>query len=232
MHPFREWLLSLDYRDRYDLTPVDPRYWSPGRGVHAKGLLALDTQGPRRAEHLGLDLRAGRSVEPEFRYERVSAEARQRVDLLEHGDAHVSWRLFAGSTFDRPPREMLFDVAEGSRVDSLGRFYLNDRGPLLRSGRYWIAGGGGLRGYRGRAALGTRVWGVNADLEIPMLPVSFFGDLGGLQSTRPLADLGVGYALGPLRITAPVWVGSPEEGQRPWHLRWLVSLGRLPGVFR
>ncbi len=239
MHPFREWRLSLDYRDRYDLAPVDPRYWSPGRGLHAKGLLAFDTQGPRRAEHVGLDLRAGRSAfresgdpDPEFRYQRVSAEARQWLNLLPRGDAHFSWRVFAGSAFDRPPREMLFDAAEGSRVDSLGRFYLNDRGPLLRSGHYLIAGGGGLRGYRGRAALGKRVWGLNADLELPMLPVSIFGDVGGLASTRALADAGLGYTIGPVRITAPVWVGSPEAGKRPWHFRWLVSLDALPGVFR
>ncbi len=238
-HPFREWRLSLDYRDRYDLAPVDPRYWSPGRGLHAKGFLALDTQGPRRAEHAALDLRAGRSAfresgdpGPEFRYERVSAEARQQLDLLARGDAHFSWRLFAGSVFDRPPREMLFDAAEGSRVDSLGRFYLNDRGPLLRSGHYLFAGGGGLRGYRGRAAMGKRVWGLNADVHLPMVPVSLFGDVGGLDVTRPLADAGVGYAIGPLRITAPVWVGTPEPGKPAWHLRWLVSLERLPAVFR
>jgi hypothetical protein len=168
-HPIREWRLSLDYRDRYDLAPVDPRYWSPGRGLHGKALLAVDTRGPRRAEHAELDLRGGSSASPEFRYERVSIEARQRLDLLPRGDGHLAWRLFAGSAFDRPPRELLFDAAEGSRVDSLGRFYLNDRSPLLASGHYWIEGGGGLCGYRGRVALGKRVWGVNADLELPML---------------------------------------------------------------
>ena len=221
-HPIREWRLSLDYRDRYDLAPVDPRYWSPGRGLHGKALLALDTRGPRRAEHAALDLRGGSSAS--FRYERASAEARQRLDLMPRGDTHLSWRLFAGSALDRPPRELLFDAAEGSRVDSLGRFYLNDRGPLLASGHYWIQGGGGLRGYRGRAALGKRVWGWNTDLELPMLPVSLFGDVGGLETTRALADAGIGYGIGPLRITAPLWVGSPEPGKAPWHLRWLVSL--------
>ena len=225
-HPFREWLLSLDYRDRYDLTPVDPRYWSPGRGLHGKALLALDARGPRRADHAEVDLRGGSST-PGFRYERVSVQARQRLDLLARGDAHVSWRFFAGSAFDRPPRELLFDAAEGSRVDSLGRFYLNDRGPLLASGHYWIEGGGGLRGYRGRVLLGKRAWGLNTDLELPMLPVSIFGDLGGLGTTQPLADAGLGYAIGPVRVTVPIWVGRPESGKDPWQVRWLVSLESL-----
>lgn len=235
-HPFREWRLSLDYRDRYDLEPVDPRYWSAGRGMHGKARLALDTVGPRRAEHGEIDLRAGSSAfrasdDPEFHYERASLEVRQTLDLLPHGDAHLSWRLFAGSAFDRPPRELLFDAAEGSRVDSLGRFYLNDRGPLLASGRYLIPGGGGLRGYRGRAALGKRVWGLNADVEIPGVPVSLFGDVGGLESTGALADAGVGYAIGPIRITSPLWVGSPEPGKNPWHFRWLVSIESFPISF-
>jgi hypothetical protein len=258
-HPIREWRVSVDYRDRYDLAPVDPRYWSPGRGLHGTSRLALDTRGPRRAEHAELDLRGGSSVfrragdpDSDFHYERVSVEVRQRLDLLARGDAHFSWGLFAGSAFDRPPRELLFDAAEGNRVDSLGRFYLNDRGPLLASGHYWVEGGGGLRGYRGRVALGKRVWGLNADLELPMLPVSIFGDLGRVEATglgesgdagsvpaeaargiidRTLGDAGVGYAFGPFRLTVPIWVGRPEPGKDPWHVQWLVSLESLPIPF-
>ena len=259
-HPFREWHLGLDYRDRYDLIPVDPRYWSPGKSLHGKARLALDTRGPRRAEHGELDLRAGSSAfrksgdpDPEVHYERVSVEVRQRLDLFAGGETHLAWRLFAGSAFDRPPRELHFDVAEGSRVDSLGRFYLNDRGPLLASGHYLIPGGGGLRGYRGRAALGERVWGLNTDLEIPQLPVSLFGDLGRVGAAglgersavpaagsveaardllgRTLADAGLSYTYGPIRLTAPVWVSRPGPGQRPWRFRWLLSLEALPISF-
>ena len=224
-HPIREWRLSLDYRDRYDLAPVDPRYWSPGRTLQGTALLALDTRGPRRAEHAALDLRGGSPG-----YERVSIEARQRLDLLPRGDGHFSWRIYAGSAFDRPPRELLFDAAEGSRVDSLGRFYLNDRGPLLASGHYWMEGGGGLRGYRGRAILGKRLWGLNADLELPMLPVALFGDVGRVGATT-LADAGLGFDVGPLRLTAPLWVGRPEPGKDPWQVRWLLSLESVPISF-
>jgi hypothetical protein len=260
LHPFREWRLSLDYRDRYDLAPVDPRYWSPGRGLHGKARFALETQGPRRAEHAAVDLRAGSPAfrtsgdpDPEFHYERVSVEVRQRLDLLPRGNAHLSWRVFAGSAFDRPPREQLLDAAEGNRVDSLDRFYLNDRGPLLASGHYLLAGGGGVRGYRGRLALGKRVWGLNADLEIPLLPVSLFGDLGRVEATglgesdaqlappssaeardlfgRALGDAGVALVIGPIRVTAPLWVGRPNPGETPWRFRWLVSVESFPIPF-
>jgi hypothetical protein len=246
-HPFRTWNLSLDYRDRYDLKPVDPRYWSAGRTLQGKALLALDTKGPRRAEHVALDLRAGgsafRSPDDDIHYERASLDARQRLDLFPRANTHLSWRLFAGSAFDRPSRELLFDAAEGSRVDSIGRFYLNDRGPLLRSGHYWIEGGGGLRGYRGRAALGKRVWALSTDLEVPMLPVSAFADVGRVERNRApaasardligrtLGDAGIGYAIGPVRITAPLWVGRPDSGESPWRFRWLVSIRSIPISF-
>ncbi|HYQ95893.1 MAG TPA: hypothetical protein VER38_02685, partial [Candidatus Eisenbacteria bacterium] len=235
-HPFRAWQLALDFRDRYDLAPVDPRYWSPGRGLHGKAFFTLDTQGPRRTEHVTLDLRGGSSAfrsgdDPEFGYERASVEARQRLDLLPRGNLHASWRLFAGSTFDRPPRELLFDAGEGSRVDSLDRFYLNDRGPLLASGHYLLAGGGGLRGYRGRALLAKRLWGVGTDLGLAGVPVSVFGDLGWIESGRALGDAGFAGVAGPLRITVPLWVSRPEADQDPWRFRWLVSIETLPISF-
>lgn len=230
-HPFLGWRLALEYRDRYDVAPVDPRYWSPGRGFHAKGLLMLDTQGPRRAEHVGLDLRSGfrasrQDAGPELPYQRASVEARQVLDLLPRATAHVSWRFFAGSAFGRPPRELLFDAAEGSRLDSLDRFYLNDRGPLLASGHYLLNGGGGLRGCRGRAVLGKRLWGFGADLEPPRFPVSIFGDIGRI-GRRTLGDAGVSCVVGPLRLTLPLWVGSPEHGKDPWRFRWLLSIESL-----
>jgi hypothetical protein len=64
-----------------------------------------------------------------------------------------------------------------------------------------------------------------------MLPVSIFGDLGGLGTTQPLADAGLGYAIGPVRVTVPIWVGRPESGKDPWQVRWLVSLESLPLSF-
>jgi hemolysin activation/secretion protein len=125
-------------------------------------------------------------------------------------------------------------------VDSVGRFYLNDRGPLLRSGHYWIEGGGGLRGYRGRAALGKRVWALSADLEVPMVPVSAFADVGRIERNgeiatsardlvgRTLSDAGIGYGIGPVLVTVPFWVGCPDSGESPWRFRWLVSIRSIP----
>jgi hypothetical protein len=72
---------------------------------------------------------------------------------------------------------------------------------------------------------------VNADLELPMLPVALFGDVGGLETTRTLADAGVGFDIGLLRLTAPLWVGRPEPGKDPWQVRWLVSLESVPIPF-
>jgi len=97
------------------------------------------------------------------------------------------------------------------------------------------------------------VWGLNTDLEIPQLPVSLFGDLGRVGAAglgersavpaagsveaasdllgRTLADAGLSYTYGPIRLTAPVWVSRPDPGQRPWRFRWLLSLEALPISF-
>src|SRR5439155_24152541 len=153
-------------------------------------------------------------------------------------NAHVSWRVFAGSTFHRPPRELLFDAGEGSRVDSLDRFYLNDGGPLLASGHYLLAGGGGLRGYRGRAALGKGAWGAGADVGLPGTPVTVFADLGRIEGAggdlvgRALADAGIASVAGPRRLAIPLWGGPPGRRQSPWRLRWVASVRSFPIALR
>src|SRR5439155_1182866 len=111
--------------------------------------------------------------------------------------------------------------------------------------------------HAGTAAGGARragsVRGLNTDLEIPQLPVSLFGDLGRVGAAglgersavsaagsveaardllgRTLADAGLSYIYGPIRLTAPVWVSRPGPGQRPWRFRWLLSLEALPISF-
>jgi len=263
-HPFRSWNVSLQYRDRYDLGPVDPRYWSPGRALHGAALLSLETRGPRRLERVSLDYRHGASafrsegdIDPDVNYDRVAVEARQTLNLMPRGKWRLTWRAYAGSAFRRAPREVLFDAAEGNRLDALDRFYLNDGGPLIASGRYLIPGGGGLRGFRGRLALGKRIWGVNLDAIVPRLPVGLLADVGRVEAAglgesgqaaafdsgqepagdpdlvgRPLADAGLSVEIGPVRLTAPVWVSRPESGRRPLGFRWLLTVTSFRRPFR
>jgi peptidase M1-like protein len=244
-HPYRWWSLEAEYRDRYNLDPVDGRYWSAGRSLHAAASLRLETRGPRRLESAELALgrggtafQKGASPPPETGYDRLSASVRQSLDLLPRANLHVTWRLFAGSVWRTPPREALFDAAEASRLEAIGSFYLNDRGPVVASGRYWNPGGGGLRGYRGRAILGKRAVGLNLDARLPWVPwFDFFADAGrvgdqawgeGGASSPKLADAGLTLDLGVVRLTAPLWVGSPAPDERPWRARWLITLGALP----
>jgi hypothetical protein len=53
------------------------------------------------------------------------------------------------------------------------------------------------------------------------------GDLIG----RTLADAGLAYVIGPIRITAPLWVGRPNPNEKPWRFRWLVSIASFPISF-
>ncbi len=256
-HPIRTWSLAVQYRDRFDLAPVDPRYWSAGRSIHAEGAFRLETVGPRHAERIELDARRGASAfrapddrAPDVQYDRVSLATSQMLRLLPRGNLRVSWRAFAGTSQRRVPRELLFDVAEGSRLDAIRAFYLNDRGPVRESGRYLAEGGGGVRGYADRAVLGKRILAASLTLtnaKFP-LPLTAFADVGraeasglgeapelgepaGAPSTplsgRTLSDAGVLLDQGPLRITIPIWLSDPERGERPWRFRWRITLRTL-----
>ena len=247
-YPWRTWWLGAQARDRYDLRPVDTRYWSSGTTVNASAGFRIETVGPHRQDDLTLELRRGSSAfgggEPASgaNYDAARATVRHRMPLG-WGSWNLTVRAFGGSAWRRVPAEQLFDVAEKSRLDALERFYENDRGPLRATDHYLSEGGGGLRGYAGRAALGARVGALNVDVTQARTGVFLFGDLGRAEasglgaSSRPagaligrtLADAGAGYSYGPAKVTLPVWVSRPEPGEAPWRVRWRFSLD-LAGI--
>jgi hypothetical protein len=249
-HPLRTWTLGLAYRDRYALGPVDPRYWSLGRSIHATGSLRVETIGVRHEESLAVDLTRGASAfrragdsDPDVQYDRAAVAATQTIRLLPTGRLRAGWRAFAGAAWRRAPNEALFDAAEGPRLDAVRDFYLNDRGPVRASGHALFEGGAGVRGYADRAALGKRAWGAGLSLTHSSVPLSglLFADAGRVEAAgfgesppapagplvgRTLFDAGVTFQLGPLRLTLPVWLSRPAPGERPWKLRWRASLLR------
>lgn len=250
-HPYRTWALSLAFRDRYDLAPVDARYWSRGRSVHATGSLRVETIGVRHEERVSVRIARGASAfrpagdsAPDVQYDRVVISATQTLRLLPTGSLRVSWRAFAGSAWRRVPNELLFDAAEGPRLDAIRGFYLNDRGPVRASGHSLFEGGAGVRGYADRAVLGRRAWGAGLSLARSTEPLAgtLFADAGrveagGLGESAPapgngplvgrtLFDAGVSFEWGPVRVSLPVWLSHPAPGEPPWDLRWRVTLLR------
>ncbi|HEY6221912.1 MAG TPA: hypothetical protein VIX13_05185, partial [Candidatus Eisenbacteria bacterium] len=245
-HPYRSWKLSLEYRDRDDLEPVDPRYWSLGRTMNAALTLGLETIGPRRKERLEISYRRGAAAlrdagdtAPDANYDWARLSVRQDLDPLP-GKLKASWRIAAGSAFRRVPRELLFDIAEESRLDALDYFYANDRGPLREWDQFLVPGGGGARGYAGRAILGQRLLAGALEVSHAAYPVYLFGDVGRVEAGglgerdrptlhplvgRTVADAGVGVRYGPLDVAFPAWVGKPESDESPWHFRWRFSIG-------
>jgi hypothetical protein len=247
-HPYRSWKLSVEYRDRNERSAVDPRYWSPGRTWNAGIVLGLETIGPLHNEQFELayrrgasTLREGNDAAPDASYDWLRLTATQDLDPLPAG-IKASWRIAAGSAFRRAPRELQFDIAEESRLDALDRFYANDRGPLRETDRFLVPGGGGVRGYSGRAILGQRLLAGSLEVSHSAYPVYFFGDAGRVEAsgigerTRPslhplvgrtLADAGLGFRYGPLDVAFPVWVGSPDSAENPWRFRWRFSIGTI-----
>ena len=248
LHPYRSWSASVEYRDRYDAAPVDPAYWSEGRTMNAALALGLETIGPRRLERFQLAYRHGASAfredgdpSPDANYDWIQASARQDLDPLP-GGFRVLWRVAAGSVFGRVPREQLFDVAERSRLDALPLFYANDRGPLRETDHFHVPGGGGLRGYAGRAIVGQSLLAATVELQSAAHPVYLFGDAGRVEAAgwgedleaglhplvgRSLADAGVGLRLGAVEFAFPIWVGGPDPGENPWDFRWIFSIGEI-----
>ena len=101
-----------------------------------------------------------------------------------------------------------------------------------------MEGGGGIRGFAGRALTARRVAALNLGVGPGRLPVSAFADLGRAQETgvpffsggaEDLADLGAAYRYGPVAFAVPLWVSRPPADERPWEIRWFVSLD-LSGI--
>jgi hypothetical protein len=258
LHPYRWWTAAVEYRDRGQLPPVDASYWSVDRTLEVGVTLGAETRGPRRSEHAEITYRSALLTAPgtnaeglDYQYRWVGVTAGQRIDLLPTGSLRVSWRVAAGSAFGTVPLERKFDIAEENRVQALQYFYANDRGPLRQTDHFFVPGGGGLRGYSGRAVLGQSL--LSGSLEIaPRFHAAFlFADVGqvnpggwgecgcgGLGVTslngQVLSDAGAGFSVGPVTVTFPIWVDHPPSDESAWSTRWLFSIGSigLPSAFR
>jgi hypothetical protein len=237
-YPHRSWRMAVEYRDRDDLHPVDPRYWSEGRTVEPRLELGLDTRGPRRAERYHLAYGHGFDPDAEWSdgFDRLEASVRQDLDLLPGGDLHVGWRAVASGADGQLRQETLEDVSEASRLEALSYFYANDLGPVRNTDHYFLAGGGGLRGYAGRAILGDRLLAFNLEAQHDNYPVRAFAGVARVRNyvpkafldfepraTRTYSDAGLGFSYGPVQLDFPFWLGTPDPGESPWKVRWLFT---------
>ena len=237
-HPWRTWSLDAQWLDRDerslqggdDRERVDPAFWSPGRTLNVGASLRVETLAPRRrgtfslAGWKGFDPEGGDNTAS---YERVSAETHHSIDLGQRGPLHLDARAYAGAAWRRIPNERLFDIAQATRLETLDRFYANDRGPLRESDHYWTGGGGGLRGYADRAVLGRRIGALSLDFHHAKYPLWLFADAARVKADAPFdkiaADAGVGFRYLYFRIDAPFWISTPEPGEKPYDARWVVS---------
>jgi len=246
LHPYHWWEISLEYRDRTQLPPVDASYWSLDQTVEASATIGVETCGPRRLERAELTFRRGALSYPgstggtaNAQYTWVAATARQTLDLLPRGDLKVTWRVAAGTALGGVPLERQLDIAEDGRIEALRYFYANDRGPLRDTGHFFVAGGGGLRAYAGRAILGQSLLAGSLEVSHRTRPIFLFADIGRVDADgigesrgtplsplagRTLADAGAGVKLGPVTLTIPFWVDHPDEDEGNWDFRWLFSL--------
>lgn len=224
---------------------LDGNGWGYSKSLNAGASFQLETMGPRRRESFvvfgwhGVQIGdTGGGARPS--YARASLEVRQALDLGARANFHVESRLYGGKAWRQAPSEREFDAVEATRLERLDRFYANDGGPLRESEHYWAEGGGGLRGYVGRDLTGKGLLAGSVELHNDRWPVSLFADVGrvkpaslassGADSTSStLADAGIGLRIANVRVYAPLWVGTPEPGENPWEVRWVVALD-LPEI--
>ncbi|HEU5311251.1 MAG TPA: M1 family metallopeptidase, partial [Candidatus Eisenbacteria bacterium] len=231
-YPYRRWSLSLEYRDRDELAPVDARYWSLGRTLEGSTTLGIETIGPRRSGAVSLTFRKGTEAfrdegdsAPDVDYEWLRltlAESRQVPPL------NLSLRLAAGTAYRDVPLERQFDIAEENRVEALSYFYANDRGPLRETDHFLVPGGGGLRAYAGQAILGQKLLAGTLEIAHEAYPLFAFADVGRVEASglgeegrreltpmanESLADAGIGFRYGPLEVAFPFWKSHSAEDE-------------------
>ena len=237
-YPYRSWRFAVEYRNREDLAPVNPAYWSERKTVEPRLELGLDTRGPRRSERYRVTYAHGFDPDafPNWSdngFDRLLASVHQSLDLMPRGDLHVGWRAAAGGAWGSVPAEVRMDVAEESRLEALRYFYANDLGPIRNTDHYYLPGGGGLRGYADRAILGDRLLAFDLEARHSAYPIHLFAGVARVRNyvpeqylefespqSRTYSEAGVGYTYGPVQLDFPVWLGTPDPGESPWKVRW------------
>ncbi|HET7904299.1 MAG TPA: hypothetical protein VFM17_07050, partial [Candidatus Eisenbacteria bacterium] len=243
-HPWRSWKFTLQDLDRG---------YGSDRELNGEITLDLRTKGPRRRESFqlawrhGVPIRSASWGRENEGYDVVRGTMTESLDLGPSGSFHVGVRLFGGTTTGRVPYDRFLDAAQARPLETLDLFYWNEGGPLRESEHFWAEGGGGLRGYVGRGIVSDRLVSGTLEVSHDRRPLSLFADVGratwrgsrisgGLFDLadfgRTYADAGIGFAAWRIRLYAPLWVGTPEPGERPWDVRWVVAFDLPDPRFR
>ncbi|HSQ59745.1 MAG TPA: M1 family metallopeptidase [Acidobacteriota bacterium] len=239
-HPWRTWKVTVQDLDRG---------YGGGRELNGEIALEIRTKGPRRQESFQVSWRHGAPVgalgpaREKDGYDVVRGTITESLDLGPGGSFHVGARLFGGTTTGRVPGDRRFDAAQAMPLETLDLFYWNAGGPLRESEHFWAEGGGRLRGYVGRGIVSDRLVAGSLEAGHDRCPFTLFADVGRATWRRVLqgpsgtladvghtyADAGIGVAAWRVRLDAPLWVGTPEPGERPWDVRWVVAFD-LPDI--
>jgi hypothetical protein len=244
-HPRFYFDAFLGGRNRHDMDYVQPNLWSEGK---LYGLFFRNTITTRKYWKKGY-FRYGGAICPsvfdsDFRFGRVYASISEKLRFPVAPWLRMHLLGFAGFASGDVPLQYAFNAASGNPVAATEKFYLNEKGPFRRNEHFRYDGEGTLRGYFDRSLLAKQVATGSFELNISKAmfqPFTFFVDVGEVRTIRGgaipdpamrrdlegkiLADAGVELKLGFAKVSFPLWLSDPVDGDEKFDWRWNVAMG-------
>jgi len=234
-NPSHNLQLGLGQKEVYDLGYYNEADWEEGKITTGELRYTYTTTGVHLSTRNSLTVQRGVKVlGGGFDFEKYSLELQYRVRWNRWMRTHI--RLFCGVAFGDLPSQERFYLAGDLDPDFKDRLIMDRRGRYTPLEKWYVKGGGNLRGYYGdyyggQHPSGRAILAINVEIPLPKIPFSLFydvgdvwGDAGAMNLGDLRSDAGLGLGLGPLKVQFPLWVSDPPTGVRNFKFRWLVGL--------
>ncbi|MEO0069530.1 MAG: hypothetical protein ABIK18_01895, partial [candidate division WOR-3 bacterium] len=222
---------NIGYRlyELLDTTGRDARAWEKGRTGEIKTTLGSWSETPFfQFKHRLTFSRALKPVLSQFQYTKISLEEKSTTFLP--GITPFTIRLFAGLISGSAPAQEEFYLSGGLSYTPAEPLSWGYKGSFSGQERWHYDGDVNCRGYYGVYHHGRYAYGININLHLPFLGLQPFLDIGNVADSlnqpdffKPLFDAGIRLKLGMFYADFPIWKSHPEEGERPFALRWTLG---------
>ncbi len=228
--PHWSFQLKYFYQDVYNIDYVNAEDWTMGVASGGMANLGYSSGHYRFPFIFNLSaLKTSEALKSDSVFTKISLEFSQNFKWTRRLSTRL--RLFGGYLDGSAGQQYKFYLSGGLVPIGPLAFVVDRRGRYSPQEYYFVEGDGSMRGYYRQHLSGNVIGAANIEVKIPYLPLTLFYDVGNvwldvdeIARSDFKQDAGLALNISLLKFHFPFWVSHPQEGEKKFEYRWLITL--------